>query len=43
MQETEIIFSIIILIMSVVVHEISHGYAALFLVTKPLAIKDDLP
>ena len=30
MQEVEIIFSIIILIMSVVVHEISHGYAALF-------------
>ncbi|HBB56410.1 TPA: site-2 protease family protein, partial [Patescibacteria group bacterium] len=30
MQETEIIFSIIILIMSVVVHEVSHGYAALF-------------
>ncbi|MEK9182200.1 MAG: site-2 protease family protein [Patescibacteria group bacterium] len=30
MQEIEIIFSIIILIMSVVVHEVSHGYAALF-------------
>lgn len=30
MQEISIIFQIIILIMSVVVHEISHGYAALY-------------
>lgn len=30
MQEISIIFQIIILIMSVVVHEVSHGYAALY-------------
>jgi Zn-dependent protease len=29
MQEVDVIFSIIVLVMSVVIHEVSHGYAAL--------------
>src|SRR4051812_24153791 len=31
MQEIEVVYSIIILIFSVIIHEMAHGYAALYL------------